>query len=112
MIENTIPILRVRNLAASLDYYERTLGFTTDWSSPDFAGVTRDGCHIYLAQGDQGQPGAWLWVGLHDVDAMYEECRSRGANIRSEIVSHPWAREFQVEDPDGNVLRLGGEPAQ
>jgi len=26
------------------------------------------------------------------------------------LTNHSWALEFQVEDPDGNVLRFGSEP--
>ena len=110
MIENIIPILRVQSLQVSLAYYQEVLGFTVNWSGEDFAGLERDGWRIYLSEGDQGQPGTWLWIGLHDVDAMFAECQSKGANIRGEIVSNPWAREFQVEDPDGHILRFAGEP--
>ena len=110
MIENVIPILNVKNLNASLEYYESSLGFTKDWGNEDFAGVSRDGGRIYLAQGDQGQGETWLWVGAEDIDAAYEECQAKGAKLKSEIISNPWAREFHVEDPDGHVLRFGGEP--
>ena len=111
MIENIIPILRVQNLQASLCYYQQILGFAVSWSGDGFAGIERDGWHIYLAEGDQGQPGTWLWIGVHDLDSLFQECQSRGANIRGEITSNPWAREFHVEDPDGHVMRFGGEPA-
>ena len=110
MIENVIPILNVKSLKASLEYYENALGFTKDWGNDGFAGLSRDGWRIYLAQEGQGQSGTWLWVGVEDVDAMYTECTSKGAKLTSEIISNAWAREFQVEDLDGHVLRFGGEP--
>ena len=110
MIENIIPILRVQSLRESLSYYEDILGFSVTWSGETFAGLEWDGWRIYLSQGEQGQPGTWLWIGLHDVDAMYAQCQAKGANIRGGIVSNPWAREFLVEDPNGHVLRFGGEP--
>jgi len=110
MIENIIPILRVENLSASLDYYNNALGFTTDWSGDNFAGVSRDGWRLYLSAGDQGQSSTWLWIGVEDVDQMYRACQANGAVIKSEMTSNEWAREFQVEDPDGHVLRIGGEP--
>jgi uncharacterized glyoxalase superfamily protein PhnB len=110
MIENIIPILRVENLSVSLEYYNRVLGFTTDWSGEDFAGLSRDGWRLYLSEGNQGQPGAWLWIGVEDVDAMYRVCKTHNAVIKNEMTSTEWSREFQVEDPDGHVLRIGGEP--
>ncbi len=34
----------------------------------------------------------------------------RGVGIRLPPTNYSWALEMQVEDPDGNVLRLGSEP--
>jgi|APSaa5957512622_1039677.scaffolds.fasta_scaffold17879_4 uncharacterized glyoxalase superfamily protein PhnB len=110
MIENIIPILRVENLSISLEYYNKVLGFATDWSGNDVAGLSRDGWRLYLCEGSQGQSGTWLWIGVEDVDQIFRECQTNGAIIKSEIMNNEWAREFQVEDPDGHVLRIGGEP--
>ena len=110
MIENTIPILRVRDLVASSRYYQEILGFRVDWSVQDFAGLSRDSGRIYLCEGDQGQQSTWVWIGVEDLDGMHAECRAKGAKISLEITSYPWAREFRIEDPDGHVLRFGGEP--
>ena len=63
-----------------------------------------------MAPGVQGQPGTWVWIGVEDLDRMHAECRAKGAKISLEITSYPWAREFRIEDPDGHVLRFGGEP--
>jgi len=30
--------------------------------------------------------------------------------VRHPPTNYPWALEMQVEDPDGNVLRIGSEP--
>ncbi len=37
---------------------------------------------------------------------------ARGVALRMPPKNHSWALEFQVEDPDGNVLRSGSEPKQ
>jgi catechol 2,3-dioxygenase-like lactoylglutathione lyase family enzyme len=104
------PILPVQNLAASIDYYVQRLGFKVDWQGPYFASVSRGRCSLFLSEGDQGQPGAWVWIGVADVDAVFEEYRNSGAKLRHPPTNYEWACEMQVEDPDGNVLRLGSEP--
>jgi len=105
------PILVVRDLAASVDYYVKLLGFTLDWMDhADIASVSRGDCTLFLAEGDQGEPGSWAWIGVGDADALYEEYRQSGATIRTPPVNFPWALELQVADPDGNVLRLGSDP--
>jgi len=108
--EGVCPILRVHNLPESLDYYVRILGFHTDWQGPFFASVSRGRCHLFLSQGDQGHPGAWVWIGVEDADALLQEYWRTGARIRHLPTNYPWAYEMQVEDPDGNVLRFGSEP--
>ena len=105
------PILCVRNLQASVEYYVNVLGFKkADWVAGHFTCVMRDACTIYLCEGCQGSPGAWVWAGVADVDALYEEYRLTGARVRDEPANYPWAWEMRIEDLDGNVIRFGSDP--
>ena len=105
------PILRVSDLAASIEYYVRVLGFKVDWHYEDvIASVSRDQCHIFLCAGDQGNPGSWVWIGVGDAEALFGEYKSKGAKVRNPPGNFPWAYEMQIEDLDGNVLRMGSEP--
>jgi catechol 2,3-dioxygenase-like lactoylglutathione lyase family enzyme len=108
--EGVTPILRVQNLPASVDYYLQRLGFKLDWDGPHFASVSRGRCHIFLSQGDQGHPGSWVWIGVEDADALFAEYKANGAKLRHPPTNYQWAYEMQVEDFDGNILRLGSEP--
>ena len=105
------PILRVKNLEASIHYFRDKLGFTLDWQDPtDFASVSRGDANLMLSVGDQGNPPAWVWIGVGDAQALRDEYFARGARIRMEPTNFPWALEMHVEDLDGNVLRLGSDP--
>ena len=105
------PILNVSDMTRSLRYYMDVLGFTNaEWGSDDFTCVSRDEASIYLSSGDQGQPGTWVWVGVEDVEALFEEYRVAGATILHPPQNFPWAREMKVGDPDGHVLRFGSDP--
>ena len=110
--EGVTPVLRVRSVAASLDYYVRVLGFKVDWQHPNFASVSRGRCHIFLSEGDQGHPGGWVWIGVGDAEALCKEYEQSGAKIRNPPNNFAWAYEMQVEDPDGNVLRFGSDPKE
>jgi catechol 2,3-dioxygenase-like lactoylglutathione lyase family enzyme len=103
------PILRVTNVQASVHYYTRALGFKVDFFEI-IAPVSRDRCSLFLVPGDQGHLGGWVWIGVNDLDAVHEEYRQSGAIIRQPPTNFSWACEMQVEDPDGNVLRLGSDP--
>jgi catechol 2,3-dioxygenase-like lactoylglutathione lyase family enzyme len=102
----------VRSVAGSIDYYVQKLGFKVDWRAPIFASVSRGRCHIFLSEGDQGNTGGWVWIGVEDADALFDEYRASGAKIRHAPTNYDWAYEMQVEDPDGNVLRMGSDQKQ
>jgi catechol 2,3-dioxygenase-like lactoylglutathione lyase family enzyme len=111
VFEGVTPILRVKDLTASIDYYVKVLGFKIDFHETGFVSVSRDRGCIFLVQGDQGHPGAWVWIGVADVDSLFDEYETKGA-IRHSPTNYHWACEMQIEDPDGNVLRLGSEPKE
>jgi uncharacterized glyoxalase superfamily protein PhnB len=109
--EGTQPILRVENMKVSLQFYVDVLGFeNASWGNDDFTSVARDAAGLYLCRADQGRGGAWVWIGVDDVERLHEECKARGIAVRLPPTKRPWALEMQVEDPDGNVLRFGSEP--
>ena len=51
-------------------------------------------------------------MGVEDAQMLYEELKSNGAKFRHPPRNYPWALEFHVENPDGNVLRIGSEPSE
>jgi catechol 2,3-dioxygenase-like lactoylglutathione lyase family enzyme len=109
--ESSQPIFRVEDMQAALHFYVDLLGFqNAPWGNEDFTSVNRDGAGIYLCRGSQGRGAAWAWVGVEDAALLYEECLASGVKIRLAPTRFQWALEMQVEDPDGNVLRLGSDP--
>ncbi len=107
--EGVNPILPVQSVAASIDYYVQRLGFKIDWRFPSFASISRGRCHLFLCEGDQGHPGTWVWIGVEDAEALFAEYQASGAKIRHPPTNYEWALEMQVEDLDGNILRLGSD---
>ena len=111
-IENITPILNVKDIPASTNFYVGMLGFANaDWGDENFTCVSRDGSSIYLCRNGQGHPGTWLWVGFDgNIFDLHAEFRSKGVVIHQPPTSHPWAMEMLVQDPDGHVLRFGTDP--
>ncbi|MEJ7602898.1 MAG: bleomycin resistance family protein [Kofleriaceae bacterium] len=105
------PIFNVHSLRASQAYYRDALGFKLDWDHgdpPDFGSVSRGDTQLFMCQGCQGTPGAWMMVFARDVDKLHAELVERKAVIRMPPTDMPWGlREMHVSDPDGNVLRFG-----
>jgi catechol 2,3-dioxygenase-like lactoylglutathione lyase family enzyme len=76
------PILPVSDMNASLNYYEKVLGFKrADWVTDDspFALVLRDGFGIYLSEDLEEHQGASVWIGAENIEPIYDEYTASGA---------------------------------
>jgi ankyrin repeat protein len=110
---SAVPILNVRNVRASIDYYVEKLGFAKEWDwgdPPTFGCVWRDQVRIFLCHDAQGVRGVWISIFVQDVDALHQDYVRRGALIRQPPTNFEWGvREMNVEDLDGHRLRVGSE---
>ncbi len=107
---SAIPVFRVKDVDASIAYYLGALGFELRWRAGEtFACVARERCSIFLTNDNQSQPRMWVWIGVPDVRALHAQYLASGAKIRNPPNNFEWALEMQVEDLDGNVLRIGSD---
>jgi len=106
------PILNVRNVTVSIDYYVNKLGFTKRWDwgdPPTFGCVSRDNVSIFLCEGAQG-PGTWIMIFVDNVDELYQEYKQRGAKVLKPPTNMPWeTREMNVQDLDRHRIRFGSD---
>jgi uncharacterized glyoxalase superfamily protein PhnB len=109
----------VQDVLRSVEHYRDVLGFKVEFTygEPTFyAGVERDNVDIHLQAANQTkrQPGQGaVNVFVTDVDALYQELKSRGARVLNEPKDYPYGmRDFDVNDLDGNHLCFGMESRQ
>ena len=109
----------VEDVLRSVEHYRDALGFRTEFTYGEltfYAGVERDGVVIHLQAADHTRrlPGhGAVNIFVTDVDALYQELKSRGAIILSEPKDYPYGmRDFDVNDLDGNQLCFGMELKQ
>ena len=106
----------VQDVPSSVEHYRDVLGFHTEFThgQPTFyAGVERDDVviHLQAASETKRQPGhGGIYIFVTDVDALYQELKSRGARTVKEPTDYPYGmRDFDVHDLDGNQLSFGME---
>lgn len=102
-----VPILRVADVDVALAWWQQ-LGFEHDFThryggntTHRFMGIRRKGADVFLSENVADADGpalVYVWVG--DVDAL-------AARFGVEVEQHPWARDFEVVNPDGNRVRVG-----
>jgi catechol 2,3-dioxygenase-like lactoylglutathione lyase family enzyme len=112
------PILAVRDVEATAEYYRDTLGFAVAFlhgSPPTYGAVSLGewsgaGASIHLAKADAPPPAPGLAVYLNvgpGIDALYATYRARGVDLVGEVVHQPWgARELALRDCNGYLLRF------
>ena len=119
---NCKPIINVRDVSASVDYYCNKLGFAKvfswkdgvgfcDHGKLDFAEVQRGGANIMMSLCEHVNTGIQLYLDMNtvaDLELLYQEFKNRGALIidpPSDKVHH--MREMLIKDLDENFLRIG-----
>ena len=115
---------QVRDVARSIDFYTRQLGFDLDDQHlPAFAQVSIGGLQLILSgpgasgsrpmpDGQPQSPGGWNRVVLQvtDLPARIQALKQAGLKLRNEMETGPGGKQVLLEDPDGNPLELF-EPA-
>lgn len=112
-----VPVLPVRDLLATLAFFERKLGFATDFADTAYAAVVRDGVELHLFACDE--PGICEWtscrVMITGIDAYYEALVAHGGVIHPNgpLVTKPWGlREFTALLPGGAAIAFFEAPAE
>jgi uncharacterized glyoxalase superfamily protein PhnB len=100
------PELPVEDVERAQQHYCDVLGFEIGWLYPGggIGSVSRDNVGpIFFRRRERPFEPAVHWVFAAEIDAAYEELRSRGARITEPLEKKPWGlRQFTVEDIDGN----------
>ena len=113
------PLLAVRNMKETIEFYKNSLGFSLgmcfpDANNPEYADLSRDGMVLMVIPAeDHGIGteeklgiGVYLYMAIDgDIDEYYEELKKKGVKIAIDIKDEPYGvRDFTVEDVDGYKL--------
>jgi hypothetical protein len=109
-----------RDYAASLAFYERAFGWTTELESDTDEFRYR----VFANGGEQlagimdatwlppGVPGYWLvYFGVADVDAAVASAVHHGGGVAQPAADSPYGRNAELNDPTGatfKVIEVGG----
>lgn len=117
MLVGVQPQLFVGDIQAACRFYVGRLGFSVSfvYGEPPFYGqVVRDSVRLNLRHVDRPvlDPAEAhkhdllsATIIVHDVDRLFAEFESRGANFHQALRDEEWgARTFIVVDPDGNLV--------
>ncbi len=120
-IIGSAPILLVKDVVASANYYRDKVGFSYErlWGDPPcFCILCRDNFHLMLSQVEnvkfivphyravEKMWNVYFWV--NDAQALHDELKKRGVKIDYGLCDQPYGcREFGIQDLDGYDVALG-----
>ncbi|MEL6674668.1 MAG: VOC family protein [Bacteroidota bacterium] len=117
LFSHLVPILPVTNVAASLQYYHKRLGFDIQfkWGEPmDYAAVKRGEAVAFhlneVSPEDQHHSFTpqTLRIFVYDVNQVHQEFLQQGVSLTRPIGNREYGiRDFEIEDPDGHRLIIG-----
>jgi uncharacterized glyoxalase superfamily protein PhnB len=117
--------LTVKDLPASLAWYQNVLGFTIDQRHEregKLVGVSLKAGEVRMLLGQDNGAKGWdrvkgegfslMFTTTQDVDAIAARIKENGGALVTEPTDMPWgARAFRVKDPDGFLLVITSERA-
>jgi uncharacterized glyoxalase superfamily protein PhnB len=106
-IGQLVPELPVADVERAQRYYRDALGFEVGWLYPggEIGAVSRGNVAIFFRRRQPPFEPAVHWVYADDIDAVYRELQSLGAQIVEPLEKKPWGlRQFTVRDLDGNLF--------
>ena len=116
--------LLVRDLAKCVAFYRDTLGLQVQesWSTSDSIAFQMENVYFWLLEAPgaaqmvseeplelvaEGGPRVLLAATVEDVDAAYEELKSKGVTFLRPPTDQPWRlRTAYFADPEGNLWEL------
>ena len=113
------PLLAVRNMKETIEFYRNSLGFKVgmcfpDANNPEYADISKDGMVLMfipaknhgISHEEKFGVGVYLYMQIDgDIDEYYQELKKKGVKIAVDIKDEPYGvRDFTVEDVDGYKL--------
>lgn len=116
-IHHATPVFRVSDYQRARAFWTDVLGFSCIEEAGDpvtgFGIFKRDDARIFLIAWDGPEAGYTRWRAYFHVtefDKMAAEFRAKTTLSSDPVVTEYGMREFEVTDPDGNVVCFGSDP--
>jgi predicted enzyme related to lactoylglutathione lyase len=108
-----IPMLPVKSMPASVEFYEKMLGFTVEQRNDvwGWAMLSFDECRLMVDQSINVHPHAprqsVIYMYPDDIVEYHRVVRQNGLSVPELSVTFYGLTEFRIDDPDGNRLWIG-----
>lgn len=105
------PVLAVRDVKATIAYWQEVLCFPNTWTAgdpPDHAGVSRNGAFVQFSLNPElaeTSKGNSIWIRVNRIEALYALHREKGADVVATLQNMPYGfAEYTVRDINGYYI--------
>ena len=112
-VSHAATVLPTEDIDRSILFYSDKLGFevTFTWQEPvDYAVLKLGGVSIHLTRTDQSRPTLHtaIYIFVEGINELHEEYTKNGVEFSNPIGNREYGmRDFDVKDPEGNVIGFG-----
>ncbi len=116
-LNRLIPMLPVRSMATSVEFYQK-LGFSIENRRDDWgwAMLACEGCRLMLDQSINQHPNlprqSVLYLYPENIAEYHSQVRKNGLEVPDLEVTFYGLTEFRINDPDGNRLWIGEDTSK
>lgn len=121
-LQNLVPVLDVRDVEESIQFYESALGFAVhdkvEWGGQTEWALLRSGDVQIMLCASQADPDDEetrqadnvFFVYLEDMDGLESHLQRHGSGTTEQAADPRQSRDFYLRDPDGYVLWFSERP--
>jgi uncharacterized glyoxalase superfamily protein PhnB len=112
-LNRLVPMLPVRSMPASVEFYQKMLGFKVEQRNDDWgwAMLCFDECRLMVDQSINAHPEAphqcTVYLYPDNVVEYHKQVRKNGLAVPELAITFYGLTEFRISDPDGNRLWIG-----
>ena len=117
LLKTVVPILLVRDVTKCATFFQQKLGFEIDFLHglpPFYGAVSRDGVCLHIRYVERPffaeaavreKSLICASIQVSNVQGLFREFKARGVEFTQTLTKQAWGEtDFQVRDPDGNVI--------
>ena len=105
------PILPVKNVVETANYYKDKLGFTINilWEDPSYRVVVRGDAVIEFGEGRKEHAGSGICViRVEDANTIYNELTAKEIEFVGDFSERDYgSKDIRIKDNNGNMLIIG-----
>ena len=115
ILSSVEPVLSVQDVAATIQYWQDVIGFTTKFTwgdPPNFGAISWQNVHVQFSLNPAHairSKGSSVWIRVRHLSALYRFHQERKADIVAPLTNQPWGMaDYTLRELNGHYVTFSG----